>query len=239
MKKPVAVKKRDFQKSRKEILDVAFYEVYTHGFQGVSVDDIVKKTSMTKGAFYHHFPSKWDLGYALVDDVIKPMIIERWITPLKNFRNPLDGILSQMEKLIGECPFDLLKFGCPLNNLVQEMAPIDNGFEKRLKSALNLWIDKMDEHLQRAQADGFLKSEVDTREVAYFIVMAHEGFYGLIKGLGSSGVFRVLSRSMKIYFQTISTNKNHESKGRLSVTRSVKNQRTNRWRGQKRSPDRQ
>ena len=206
MKKPVSVKKRDLEKSRKEILNVAFFEVFTHGFQGVSVDDIVKKTSMTKGAFYHHFPTKLELGYALVDEVIKPMIIERWIAPLNNFKNPLDGILSQMEKLIGECPPNLLEFGCPLNNLVQEMAPIDNGFRKRLKSALNLWIDKMDEHLKKAQADGFLKSEVNTREVAHFIVMAHEGFYGLIKGLGSSGIFTALFRSMKMYFQTISTN---------------------------------
>jgi len=207
MKKPVPVKKRDFEKSRKEILNVAFFEIFTHGFQGVSVDDIVKKTSMTKGAFYHHFPTKLDLGYALVDEVIKPMIIERWIIPLNNFDNPLEGILSQMAKLIGECPPDLLEFGCPLNNLVQEMAPIDDGLKKRLKSALNLWIDEMDGQLKRAQADGFLKNEVNTREVAHFIVMAHEGFYGLIKGLGSLGAFTVLFGSMKIYFQAISTNK--------------------------------
>ena len=66
MKKRAEVKKRDLEKSRKEILAVAFFEVFTHGFQGVSVDDIVKKTSMTKGAFFHHFRTKLDLGYALV-----------------------------------------------------------------------------------------------------------------------------------------------------------------------------
>jgi AcrR family transcriptional regulator len=212
MKETAAAKTRNLEKSRKEILDAAFLEVFTNGFQGVSVDDIVKKTSMTKGAFYHHFPTKMDLGYVLVDEVIKPLIIERWIDPLKNFKNPLEGILSQMEKLIGECPPGLLKLGCPLNNLVQEMAPIDPGFEKRLRSALNLWIDKMDDHLTRAQAEGFLKSEVDTREAAHFIVMAHEGFYGLIKGLGSQGAFQVLFRSMKIYFQAISTNKNQQKR---------------------------
>jgi TetR/AcrR family transcriptional regulator, transcriptional repressor for nem operon len=217
MKKPVAAKKRNLEKSRKEILGVAFFEVFTHGFQGVSVDDIGKKTSMTKGAFYHHFPGKLDLGYALVDEVIKPLIIERWIAPLNHFKNPLEGILSQMEKLIGECPPELLKFGCPLNNLVQEMAPIDHGFAKRLKSALDLWIDKMDEHLIRGQADGFIKSDVNTREVALFVVMAHEGFYGLIKGLGSSGVFQALSRSMKIYFQTISTLKSKNANRRIQA----------------------
>ena len=170
-----------------------------HGFQGVSIDGIVSKTSLTKGAFYHHFPTKIDLGYVLVDEVIKPMIIDRWITPLNDFRNPLEGVLLQMRKLIGECPPDLLRFGCPLNNLVQEMAPIDQGFKKRLAAALNLWIDKMDGHLKRAQAEGILKHEIDTREVAHFIVMAHEGFYGLIKGLGSPGLFQALYRSMNAY----------------------------------------
>jgi AcrR family transcriptional regulator len=203
MKRSAPVKKRNFEKSRKEILDVAFWEVFMHGFQGVSIDDIVSKTSLTKGAFYHHFPTKIDLGYVLVDEVIKPMIIDRWITPLNDFRNPLEGVLFQMRKLIGECPPDLLRFGCPLNNLVQEMAPIDQGFKRRLEAALNLWIDEMDRHLKRAQAEGFLKSEIDTREVAHFIVMAHEGFYGLIKGLGSPGLFQVLYRSMSAYSQTM------------------------------------
>jgi TetR/AcrR family transcriptional repressor of nem operon len=199
MKKSASVKRRNFEKSRKEILDVAFWEVFVHGFQGVSIDGIVSKTSLTKGAFYHHFPTKIDLGYVLVDEVIKPMIIDRWITPLNDFRNPLEGVLLQMRKLIGECPPDLLRFGCPLNNLVQEMAPIDQGFKKRLAAALNLWIDKMDGHLKRAQAEGILKHEIDTREVAHFIVMAHEGFYGLIKGLGSPGLFQALYRSMNAY----------------------------------------
>jgi AcrR family transcriptional regulator len=206
MKRSASVKRRNLEKSRKEILDVAFWEIFVHGFQGVSVDAIVSKTSLTKGAFYHHFPTKIDLGYVLVDEVIKPMIIDRWITPLNDFRNPLEGVLLQMQKLIGECPPDLLRYGCPLNNLVQEMAPIDQGFKKRLTAALNLWIDKMDGHLKRAQAEGFIRSEIDTREVAHFIVMAHEGFYGLIKGLGSPGLFQVLYRSMNAYSLMISTN---------------------------------
>ena len=80
------------------------------------------------------------------------------------------------------------------------------------QSALELCIAQMDEHLKRAQANGFLKSDVDTRDVAHFVVMAHEGFYGLIKGVGNSGIFPVLSRSMKMYFQTISTNKNQKKR---------------------------
>lgn len=195
---------RDLERTRKEILDAAFMEVFAKGFQGVSIDDIVAKTKLTKGAFYHQFPTKLDMGYALVDEVIKPMIIDRWINPLENYKNPLDGILAQMKSLIGECDPAHLRLGCPLNNLVQEMSPIDKGFHKRLQIALNLWIDEMDKHLKRAKKSGYLNADVNTRHVAHFVVMAHEGFYGMLKGLDDPKIFSALYESMKRYFKTIS-----------------------------------
>lgn len=198
-------KTRDLERTRAEILAAAFPLVLRHGFQGVSIDDIVGETRHTKGALFHQFPTKLELGYALVDEVVRPLIIERWIRPLEAFENPLEGILSQMEELIGRSPPELLKLGCPLNNLVQEMAPLDAGFRKRLQSALELWVTETERHLARARAAGFLKKSVDTREAAHFIVMAHEGFYGMIKGLGHPHAFEALVNSLGIYFQAIST----------------------------------
>lgn len=196
-------KTRDLEKSRKEILAVAFMEVFQRGFQGVSIDDIVKKTSLTKGAFYHHFPTKLDLGYALVEDVITPMIIDRWITPLESYENPLDGILKQIKVLIGK-DLNYSKLGCPLNNLVQEMSTVDKGFHKRLQTALNLWIDETEKHLIRAQTNGFLVRDAKPRQIAHFVVMAHEGMYGMLKGLNDQKTFEALFDSVKRYFKTIS-----------------------------------
>ena len=201
MKKKTKV--RDLEASRKEILQATFLEVFAHGFQGVSIDDIVKKTKLTKGALYHQFPTKLDLGYALVEEVITPMILERWIQPLENFENPIDGILHQLQKNIGDVEPSLLKLGCPLNNLVQEMSPIDRGFKKRLSAALNLWIDETEKHLKRGQKAGFIKDKVKLRDVAYFIVMAHEGFYGMMKGVEDPRLFPSLYRSIHVYFEAM------------------------------------
>lgn len=196
-------KTRDIERTKKEILDVAFMEVFSRGFQGVSVDDIVKKTTLTKGAFYHIFPTKLELGYALVEEVITPMIIERWIRPLEEYENPLEGILKQLKVLIGKAPAEELKLGCPLNNLVQEMAPVDKGFHERLQAGLNLWISEMDRQLKRAQKEGFIKPGINTRQVAHFVVMAHEGFYGMLKGLNDKKAFDALYDSLKMYFSTL------------------------------------
>lgn len=207
MKRKTAPRKRtrDLEASRREILDAAFFEVFTRGFQGVSVDDIVAKTKLTKGAFYHHFPTKLDLGYALVEDVITPMILDRWITPLETFDNPLEGVLQRMKTLIGEADSKQLAWGCPLNNLVQEMSPVDAGFHTRLEKTLNLWIAEMDRHLQRARRNGYLRRDVETAQAAHFIVMSHEGFYGLLKGLRTHRAFDALYGSLKIYFNAIET----------------------------------
>ncbi len=201
--KKVVKKTRNLEKSRKEILDAAFWEVFTRGFQGVSVDDIVKKTSMTKGAFYHQFPTKLDLGYALVDEVIKPMTYARWIDPLKEFENPLEGILAQIKNLIGKAAPQELQYGCPLNNLVQEMAPVDKEFKNRLEAALLYWIEGMEQELKRAKKLGYLRDDVSARQVAHFVVMAHEGFYGMLKALPDPKAFNALYDSLKRYFETI------------------------------------
>lgn len=200
---PSLKKTRNLKRTRNEILNVAFVEIFHRGFQGVSVDEIVDKTSLTKGAFYHQFPTKLDLGYALVDEVISPMIIGRWIKPLDNYKNPLEGMLKQMDLLIGKSNPKNLKLGCPLNNLVQEMAPIDKEFKKRLQTALNLWISETEKHLSRAKKQGYLRSDANTKEIAHFIVMAHEGFYGIIKGLDDPKAFTALFHSLKKYFKTI------------------------------------
>lgn len=196
---------RDPVASRKEILDAAFPLVFERGFQGVSIDDIVAETSMTKGAFYHQFPTKSDLGYALVDEVIKPMIISRWIDPLAECENPLEGILKNLKALIGKATPAQLRLGCPLNNLVQEMAPLDEGFQKRLQAALQLWIDSMALELSRAKRSGFIRADVNTRQAAHFIVMAHEGFYGMLKGLNDPKAFEALYTSLRFYFDSIAS----------------------------------
>ncbi len=182
---------------------VAFETFFMQGFQGTSMDDLVKKTTLTKGAFYHQFPTKLALGYAVVDEVLTRLILERWIVPLESYPNPVEGILAMMKRNIGETPPGRLRYGCPLNNLIQEMAPVDKGFSKRLTAVLGLWISELEKHLQRAQRAGFIRLQVNTEQAAHFIVMAHEGFYGIIKGMNDPKVFGILLASMQNYFDSI------------------------------------
>jgi AcrR family transcriptional regulator len=191
--------------TRKQILDVAFMEVFKRGFQAVSVNDIIEKTTVTKGAFFHHFPAKNDLGYALVDEVLVGMTVERWIQPLAAYKNPVQGILKNLKEKIEDSTEDELGLGCPLNNLVQEMSTVDPIFSQKLNGVLELWIDGIEKHLKRAQRDGYLKKEVDTRQVAIFVVVAHEGGFGMSKSFKDKKVFLAIYNSLRDYLLSVST----------------------------------
>jgi len=52
--------------TRERLLAAARTLVMSKGFAGTSIDDVLKATGLTKGAFFHHFKSKADLADQLV-----------------------------------------------------------------------------------------------------------------------------------------------------------------------------
>ena len=67
--------KRNPQHTREKLLHSAFEEILQHGFQGMRVDEVLLKAELKKGAFYHHFRSKTELGYCVVDEPKLPKLM--------------------------------------------------------------------------------------------------------------------------------------------------------------------
>jgi len=91
------------EETRARILQVAMEEIHMHGFQGVSLNKIVEKAGVTKGALFHHFKGKSELGYAVVDEVISKEIHEFWIKPLSNSVDPVKDLKKVL--LDAKCEF--------------------------------------------------------------------------------------------------------------------------------------
>jgi TetR/AcrR family transcriptional regulator, transcriptional repressor for nem operon len=53
-------------KTRARIVDSARVLFNRHGFESVSIDDVMKNAGLTRGGFYHHFTSKQSLYAAAV-----------------------------------------------------------------------------------------------------------------------------------------------------------------------------
>jgi TetR/AcrR family transcriptional regulator, transcriptional repressor for nem operon len=172
---------RDKEATRARLLTAGFQEVYTHGFQAASVDHILGRLKLTKGAFFHHFPNKLAFGYALVDEVIAGMIRAQWVQPLAVSIDPLTTIGDAFEAGVHVLEAAPLNLGCPLNNLAQEMSPLDGGFRLRTQQVFELWMQTYDLALRRGQAAGTVSTSIDPAAEAFALVAQIEGVLSLAK----------------------------------------------------------
>jgi AcrR family transcriptional regulator len=56
------------EETRSKIMNAAIEEFCRSGYDAASVSDICRKAGISKGAFYHHFPSKQALFLAIMQD---------------------------------------------------------------------------------------------------------------------------------------------------------------------------
>jgi len=172
---------RNPDQTRNRLLEAAFEEIYLNGYQGMRVDDVLKRTGLKKGALYHHFASKAEIAYAVIDELIKDLIDETWIAPLENCENPIDCIWGILLTMKDNPDYDYVVRGCPLNNLAQEMSSLDEEFRSRINCLLKLWIDTFAKSLAEGQTNGTVRKEIDPVAIATYLVASLEGSISLIK----------------------------------------------------------
>lgn len=188
--------------TREKVLEAAFGEIHRSGFQAASIANILASTGLTKGALYHHFPTKQALGLAVVDEVIQQRLEQRYFIPLRESERPLDTLLGFLD-VLPERADELVPLGCPLNNLMQEMSPVDAEFRSHLCEVMNGWRDAVEAALRRAQEQDELRAEVDCADAALFIFSAWEGCIGTAKSLQSPETLLKCSRQLQVYIRSL------------------------------------
>lgn len=201
----VKARTREPDVTREKLLTAAFEEIYRRGFQAASLDTILAAAGVTKGALYHHFPNKAALGHAVVDEVIKPILLSDWLDPVtRSARDPLAGMTRALRnKATVMVSGGYVALGCPLQNLAQEMSPVDESFRRRINAVFDEWRAGFTTALERGQAEGTVRTDVDAAKTADFIVAAVEGSFGLAKSANSSQVLRSNLDLLRAYVESL------------------------------------
>ncbi|GAA3527926.1 TetR/AcrR family transcriptional regulator [Aeromicrobium panaciterrae] len=96
-------RRQDYSSSTKRaLLDNATKLFTDHGYAGTSLDEVVAAARVTKGAFYHHFPSKLALFEAVFDRVQSSTTsqVEKAISASKD---PWERAQLGLEKFLEVC----------------------------------------------------------------------------------------------------------------------------------------
>ncbi len=179
------------------------WEVYRHGYQSASVDRILDGTRLTKGALYHHFPNKLQLGYAVVEEGVTAWVRDHWIAPLEGKSDPVAGLKTAFQRALADAPDEIIHGGCPLNNLVQEMSNLDEGFRARLDRVLDEWRNAIGRHLRKGQEAGSIRQDLDPDSTAAFLVAVFEGIAGAGKAAKSRDHIKQLAGAVLDLVETL------------------------------------
>jgi len=187
-------RRRDPERTRERLLQAGYREVYRTGFQSASIDTILAATNVTKGALYHHFKSKEDLGHAIVEEIIAKLTVNKWLIPLQRGKNPIDTLIGIVRAT--SVRTEDVNGGCPLVNLAQEMSPLDEQFRKQLERIFRDWQEGIAIALRRGQSQRMVRRDLIAEETAGFLIAMYEGYTLLAKNAQDAEVWNVGIRNM-------------------------------------------
>ncbi|ANM31857.1 hypothetical protein ABI59_23300 [Acidobacteria bacterium Mor1] len=194
--------------TRRKILEVAAERIHQVGFQATSVGDILAATGLSKGALYHHFATKTEIGYAVIEEHYADLNRRNWAPVLEAddvFRTLIPFLAGFHQQICDET----LCNGCPVNNLGQEMSALDEGFRQRLQQVTTRWRDDLTAGLRRSQQGGSMDPAADAAGVAALVVAAFQGAVALAKNAQDRQVFVESMASLLDYLKRLEVPVSH------------------------------
>ncbi len=191
------------EETRLLILQKAFDLVYANGYQATSIDDIIATTKVTKGAFFYHFKTKDEMGLALITEVMQPVVKEEFVSSLKSSHDPVKDIYKTVKHLLLENPRLIVKYGCPVGNLVQEMAPLSPVFSKALGRLVKQWQQVIEAGIILGKKSGAVRRDVKPEQVASLVMSGYWGIRHFGKLYGNNSCYKPYLKELKNYLESL------------------------------------
>lgn len=191
------------EQTRERILAAAHGLVMSKGFAGTSIDDILKETELTKGAFFHHFKGKADLARELVERYAQ--------TDLELFQ----GFLAEVEAASDDPLRQMIDFlklfedyisdtedpapGCMYAVYTYESMQFDPSVQDFVADMIRRWTSMYVRKYQEVLDRYDIALDVTARQLAEMTVSVIEGGLVLQRAWGDTGTTCRQSEQLRNY----------------------------------------
>jgi TetR/AcrR family transcriptional regulator, transcriptional repressor for nem operon len=198
---------RNGNETRTQILDAAEELFLLQGYGGSSVDAILQRTGLTKGAFFHHFDSKHALARALIERYARldqAHFEENLARAERLSRDPLQQVLIVVglyeEALDGLTePFP----GCLFASYCYQAALFDEEIHEIIRRSLLSWREVVGEKLRNAMEREAPRLTVLPEDVADGFLAVIEGAFILSKTLREPKLVATQLRQYRNYVELL------------------------------------
>ncbi|MDP5061092.1 MAG: TetR/AcrR family transcriptional regulator [Maribacter sp.] len=179
---------------------------YAQGYYDTSIDDILKKLDLSKGAFYYHFDSKEDFFIQIIQNLLARKIYSTLIEPIEGHENPLTLITKCFDDAMETAVHNEMDYGCILSNFLTEFNGKNEVIMRHLNEIVTVWEVNLVTALQKGKFNGYLDRHVDCEAAATFLMSSYFGVRILMTSAApASKKYRFMSQ-LRQYFKSIEAN---------------------------------
>ena len=180
--------------TREKLLDAAEQLVLERGFAATSVDAVLAETRATKGAFFHHFPSKHALGLALVQRYAAAdaeLLQELSAAAATASDDPLERLLTFARGFVeaaGELAY--VQPGCMFAAFIRERGLVGPEIDAVVAHTIATWHEATLQLIEAAARVNPLPEDVDLDSLADMLFVAFEGGFVLARAMNEPAHLR-------------------------------------------------
>ncbi len=197
---------RSGKPTRDKILAESKDLVFQYGFSGTSIDQILEKTGITKGAFFYHFKTKSALAKALIDEFALEDIHHMNEALIKT--GNLDGdSLNRLLQFVQEF-IDMMSglgdpYSCLYASYLYEPNQFDQDILNQISDTLLQWRRTMEKLINDVLEEYEPRMKVDVQSLADHILVIFEGAFIVSKGHKGKDLTADHLRHLKNYFELL------------------------------------
>ena len=186
--------------ARERLIDAAHGVIRRQGYAGTSVDDLCKAAGVTKGAFFHHFPSKEALAVAGAE--LWTARAARLIFTLPDWtriEDPLDRLLAHIDFRLAMLDGPIEDFTCFVGTIVQEAFATNDAIRAACDASITAYAERLAEDIQPAIDAYGIKAGVSAIDLAYHIQAVLQGAFIMAKAKNDPAIARSSVAHLKRY----------------------------------------
>lgn len=193
--------------ARDRILDAAHGLVLAQGFSATTLDAVLEAAEASKGAFFHHFPSKRALGYALVeryaagDRALLDEFLRRAEERTDDPGNQIVELVRAFEESADESA--AAQPGCLFVAFVHEQIPDTVDVRPLITESIDYWRTRIATKLRQSRDAGRLGTDVDLDGLADHVFTTFEGAFILARATGDHRHVRSQLGQLRRYMELL------------------------------------
>jgi TetR/AcrR family transcriptional regulator, transcriptional repressor for nem operon len=189
--------------ARGKLLDAAISIIREKGYAATSVDELCAKAGVTKGAFFHHFPSKDSLAVAAANQWSESSGAVFAAAPYHRFDDPLDRLLGYLDLRKAMLRGGVAEFTCLAGTMVQEAYRTHPDIREACHASIGGHAASLESDIEEAMRRYRVRASWTAASLALHTQAVLQGAFILAKAKGNAAVVEASIDHLRRYVELL------------------------------------